>query len=385
MLRRKQKTALVLAGGGIMGAAYEIGCLTALDQLFEDDFDVNRFDMYIGVSAGSVIASLVANGVTPANLFRSISHDEQTVFNWRRRDIYRLDMRTMLGCFWKVFANSWNIFRSYRNNRSNFSLQDLIFIIQEQFPSGLFSLDPMQEYLCQAFRQAGLCDDFRELKSPLFIPSYDLDNGQRVIFGSEGLSNIKICQAITASCAIPFFFRPYLIGGRYYIDGNIGKVSHIDIAIEQGAKLIFLINPRVPMINDPARICLPSLSYGHCASISQLGIGVTWEQSQRIESKEKLEMAMQTYRRSHPSVDIVVIEPGAEESLLFFQSPMSQQARTQTMSYGYHLTLGQLNSRRDELAGILAKHKIPMVRDALTDAFPDLQGRGPTPTAAKED
>lgn len=181
-----------------------------------------------------------------------------------------------------------------------------------------------------------------------------------------------------------FLFRPYLIGGRYYIDGNIGKVSHIDIAIEQGAKLIFLINPRVPMSNDPARICLPSLSYGHCASISQLGIGVTWEQSQRIESKEKLELAMETYRRSHPSVDIVVIEPGAEESLLFFQSPMSQQARTQTMNYGYHLTLGQLNSRRDELTKILTKHKIRVGSEPLTDAFTEIQEQDPLRANAKE-
>ena len=49
----KGKTALVLAGGGIMGAAYEIGALTALDRLFTKDFSARRFDIYVGVSAGS--------------------------------------------------------------------------------------------------------------------------------------------------------------------------------------------------------------------------------------------------------------------------------------------------------------------------------------------
>jgi len=367
--KRKKKAALVLAGGGIMGAAYEIGCLTALDQLFQDDFGINSFDLFVGVSAGSVIASLMANGIPPAELYTAIKNDEQTVFNWRRRDIYHLDTRAMLGCFWKLFANSFRIWRSYRRNRSRFSFQELPYLFQEQFPAGLFSLGPMQNFLCRSFRQEGLGDDFRDLKRPLFIPAYDLDSGERVVFGSEGFRNVHICQAITASSAIPFFFRPHRIGGRYYIDGNIGRISHIDIAIEQGAKLIVLINPRVPMSNDPARICLPSLSYGHCTSIAELGIGVTWEQSQRIESREKLDLAMETYRREHRDVDIVLIEPGPEESLLFFQSPMSQVARDQIMTYGYHLTLGQLNNRLSELSRVFSRHQIDSCLTPLQDAF----------------
>jgi len=51
MARRRSKTALILAGGGIMGAAYEIGCLTALDKLFAPGFSSRRFDIYIGISA----------------------------------------------------------------------------------------------------------------------------------------------------------------------------------------------------------------------------------------------------------------------------------------------------------------------------------------------
>ena len=56
----KDKTALVLAGGGIMGAAYEIGCLTAFDRLFPGGFDSRRFDIYVGVSAGAVIAAMTS-------------------------------------------------------------------------------------------------------------------------------------------------------------------------------------------------------------------------------------------------------------------------------------------------------------------------------------
>ena len=58
------KTALVLGGGGFTGGVYEIGALRALDLLAVNR-TVNEFDVYVGTSAGSFVASLLANGVTP--------------------------------------------------------------------------------------------------------------------------------------------------------------------------------------------------------------------------------------------------------------------------------------------------------------------------------
>ncbi|HSL82695.1 MAG TPA: patatin-like phospholipase family protein, partial [Thermoanaerobaculia bacterium] len=43
---------LALAGGGPEGAVYEIGALRALDEALEG-LDLNRLDVYVGVSAGS--------------------------------------------------------------------------------------------------------------------------------------------------------------------------------------------------------------------------------------------------------------------------------------------------------------------------------------------
>lgn len=370
-LHRRGKTALVLSGGGIMGAAYEIGCLTALDQMLGENFSVNRFDMYVGISAGSVIATLMANQVKPADLFQAVLQDEQNVFNWRRSDIYRFEIGQVFVAWWRMTRNLWRIVRSYRQRRSSFSWQDLSFLFQEQFPAGLFSLSPLQSYLCRAFREAGICDDFHRLDRQLFIPAYDLDRAERVVFGSEDHRDIHICQAITASSAIPFFFRPYRVGGRYYLDGNIGRITHIDVAIQHGAKLVVLVNPRVPMNNDPERSCLPSLSYGHCASIAELGIAVAWEQAQRIENREKLQMALAGYAHTHPEVEIVVLEPGPEESLLFFQSPMSQTARNHIMHYGYHLTLGQLRAEYEKIARPLRRFGIDTSDQRLHDLFPE--------------
>lgn len=370
MARGKDKKALVLAGGGIMGAAYEIGALAALDRLFAPRFSVRQFDMYIGVSAGAVIATLMANRMAPADLFRIIARNEGRIFNWRRSDIYRLDGREIFSSCWQLVRNLLRIFRNYRRNGWTFSFNDFFFILQEQFPAGLFSLGPMQNYLCRAFRQEGVLDDFNQLKRELYIPAYDLDRGRRVVFGEEGYRQVHICQAVTASCAIPYFFRPHKVAGSYYSDGSIGRVTHLDVAIEKGARLIVVVNPRVPVNNDLERFCLPSLSEGRCSSIAELGITYAWEQAMRIENKEKLDMALEIYRHSHPHVDIVLLEPGPEETALFFQTPMSFAARNQIMNYGYNLTLGQLRDRYAELEKRFARHGVLTSTAHLNDAPP---------------
>lgn len=365
--QEKGKTALVLAGGGIMGAAYEIGALTAFDRLYSRGFSARRFDMYIGVSAGSLIASLVASGIPPALLFRAVN-DEHGVFNWRRSDIYRVDARAIISSCWDVLRNLLHIYRHGRHHHWKFSLHEIFYILQEQFPAGLFSLEPLQNYLGQCFSSEGVKDDFNALTPELYIPAYDLERGERVVFGSAGCRDMHISQAITASCAIPYFFRPYKIGSQYYIDGSTGRVSHIDIAIERGAKLIVVVNPRVPIDNDLDRICLPSLSYGKCSNIADLGIAFAWEQAMRIETKEKLDMALENCRYRHPDVDILLIEPGREEAMLFFQSPMNNEARRQIMNYSYNLTLGQLIDRFDEFESILGRHGIEVSADHLASA-----------------
>ena len=57
---RRRKAALALAGGGPLGAVYEIGVLMALSEAL-DGFDFNELDAYVGVSAGSFIAAGLAN------------------------------------------------------------------------------------------------------------------------------------------------------------------------------------------------------------------------------------------------------------------------------------------------------------------------------------
>ena len=76
---QRSKSALVLGGGGFTGGVYEIGALRALD-LLSVNRTVNQFDVYVGTSAGSFVASAVANGVTPEEMMRVIVQQVPTPF-----------------------------------------------------------------------------------------------------------------------------------------------------------------------------------------------------------------------------------------------------------------------------------------------------------------
>src|SRR4051795_13752197 len=82
------KTALVLGGGGFTGGVYEIGALRALDLLSVNS-NVNQFDVYVGTSAGSFVAALAANGVTPEEMMRVVNQHGSASF----RDI---DLNSLL-------------------------------------------------------------------------------------------------------------------------------------------------------------------------------------------------------------------------------------------------------------------------------------------------
>ena len=78
---RRPRIALALAGGGPLGAIYEIGALCALSECLKG-LDFNDLDHYVGVSAGGFIAAGLANGLTPRQLCEAFIEDLPTEENF---------------------------------------------------------------------------------------------------------------------------------------------------------------------------------------------------------------------------------------------------------------------------------------------------------------
>ncbi len=350
------KVALILNGGGISAAAYEIGCLAALDKAFGAGFCARTFDIYVGVSAGAVLAALGANAASPARLRHDILNDRDSTFNFRRTDVYGLDYARAIAKCWTAMRRLTSVLYSYRRDGLDFSLFDLIDVMQELLPSGLFALDPFEKFLADALSEEDMCNDFAELSRELYIPAIDLDRGQRVVFGEEHERNVRISQAITASCAIPAFFRPYRLGERSFIDGAMGGHCHLDVAVEHGAKLIFVVNPLVPIDMSQNEANIPALSKDGNVRVADMGITFVGDQAVRILGRDRLEASLGLVKSSHPDVQIVLIEPSRDEPMLFVHSPMSFEGRPRILQYAYDSTLRDLELHGEQVRQLLATH-----------------------------
>ncbi|MDG2306285.1 MAG: patatin-like phospholipase family protein [Candidatus Binatia bacterium] len=350
------KVALILNGGGISAAAYEIGALAALDKAFGAGFCARTFDIYVGVSAGAVLASLGANAASPARLRQDILNDRDSTFNFRRTDVYGIDYTNAITKCWSAMRRLTSVLYSYRRDGLEFSLFDLIDVMQELLPSGLFSLGPFEKFLADALQEEDMCNDFAELSRELYIPAIDLDRGQRVVFGEEGERNLRISQAITASCAIPAFFRPYRIGERSFIDGAMGGHCHLDVAIEHGAKLLFIVNPLVPIDMSRNEANIPALAKDGSVRVADMGITFVGDQAVRILGRDRLEASLGLVASSHPDVQIVLIEPSRDEPLLFVHSPMSFEGRPRILQYAYDSTLRDLEVHGPTIRDLLSAH-----------------------------
>src|SRR6476659_5300736 len=76
---RRDKTALVLGGGGFTGGVYEIGALRALDLLAVNS-NVGNFDVNVGTCACAFIAALCATGVTPEEMMQVVTREGKVAF-----------------------------------------------------------------------------------------------------------------------------------------------------------------------------------------------------------------------------------------------------------------------------------------------------------------
>src|SRR5207248_117750 len=65
----RARVGLALAGGGPLGGIYEVGALLALAESLQG-VDLNALDVYVGVSSGSFVAAALANGISPAQMYR---------------------------------------------------------------------------------------------------------------------------------------------------------------------------------------------------------------------------------------------------------------------------------------------------------------------------
>jgi predicted acylesterase/phospholipase RssA len=355
--RRQSKTALVLGGGGFTGGVYQIGALRALD-LLSVNRSVNQFDVYVGTSAGSLIAALAANGVTPEQMMRVVNDQAPLPFpNIELGNLLRPNYGELAAKAARLPLHIVGVARTLARTLGSFSAMDVILALGDALPSGLYSGAGIEEYMRGVLTADGRVDDFRLLDPELYLAATDLDTCERIVLGAEGWDDIPISSAVRASSALPMVYSPYRVRERELVDGGIVSTTNLDIAVEAGAKFIVVVNPLVPYVNDFAK-SIPTLFGTRAQRISDMGFPKIGYQTFKLLAYQRLHEMAGHWKERYPGVDIVLIEPDADDELMFQTNILNYASRVEVARHGFQSVTVKLAKDYPELREICRRHGI---------------------------
>jgi predicted acylesterase/phospholipase RssA len=350
--RTPSRTALVLGGGGFTGAVYEIGALRALD-LLSVNRSVTDFDVFVGTSAGSFVAAMTANGISPEEMMRVLDRQAPTPFpEIALGTLLSLNLRELAS---KAAAFPWRLAKvgySLARHVGQVSALDVVLGIAEGLPSGLYSGEGVEGYVRRVLDDDGRTDDFRQLARRLYITATDLDTCERVVFGADGFDDVPISTAVRASTALPMVYEPVRIGDRELVDGGLISTTNLDLAVEAGARLVVIVNPLVPYVNE-ARRANPLRP-----RVSDMGFPQIGYQAFKLMTYRRLHEIRTMWEERYPGVDFVLIEPDAADELMFRTSVMDYGSRVRIASHGFRSVTVKLAEDYPRLKQVAARHGI---------------------------
>lgn len=362
----RSKTALVLAGGGIAGAAYEIGALCAMDQLLEQ-LSVNEFDIYVGTSAGGLIGACLANNISPRTLLSVLENSILGIEQLEPHHLYSLNVADLLNRVGRMPAALVDLARRVLSEGGAVSLLDLVEALAVSLPNGIYDSLALEQYVRSALSLPGRSNRFADLSRELAIVATDLDSGDRAVFGYPPLDDVPISMAVCASAAIPLFYRPVRIGNRDYIDGGIRGTASLDVAIERGAELIVCINPLVPFDNT---------RHDNGEAFSNEGMPRIGNQVFRTFIHAGLHYHIKQVRRRHPEVDIILIEPARHDHVMFSDNTMRYRTRLLLARHGFETVATHLNEHYDYYRELMRRHDVRINNERLNHDLQTLRALG---------
>ncbi len=343
--RKRGKTALVLAGGGILGGFNEAGCLKALY-----DFGIRDFDMYVGISAGAVVCACAANGAPPEEI---IEHQDMGL-----PDFYYPNVREAIR---KAIGFPGEAVRSIAEYLTLPHRDSLFMLSRLLTTSAVLSNRRIQKKLEVLFKRKGATNSFRKLRDrgkELFCMAVDLDSAELRIFGAGNDLETPISEAVAASCALPLCYAPVRIDGRDYIDGAMARTASIDAAIENGADLIVCINPLVPYTGGEA---------GYVKGLGFIGV---IEQAYRTILKQRLHEAIRYYRLRYPHVTIILIEPDPKDPAMFHNPLNAAEGLIRLAAlHGCKSTKRTVEAKYDFIKRCFQHHGRPITREIVDEEF----------------
>jgi NTE family protein len=224
--------ALVLGAGGVLGAAWMTGALACLAGRLPGP--VGDVDLVIGTSAGSVLAAALRCGVP----FEEIAA-------WQRGQATGPLTESAA-----LAAQDGPLPPLPRMRFGSVPLARAALLTPHRvppwvgasawLPHGRGQHTTLRSLIGGLQRQAGP-DGWPE--RPTWISAVDYDTGQRVLFGRDGAPAASLTDAVIASCSIPGWYEPAVVGGRRYVDGGVRSMTSLDVLAGTGIQDVYVLAP----------------------------------------------------------------------------------------------------------------------------------------------
>ena len=230
---------LVLGAGGVLGAAWTIGALAAVEE--EYGWDPREADVIIGTSAGSVLASMLGSGIGVEQL---VNHQKGIVVPGDPEIGYDYDTdsggalpprpKLRIGSPRGVVSSAlrpWKV--------------TPMAALSAALPQGRGSLEPVGSIVDAVNPDGGWAPH-----PQTWIVAMDYQSSRRTVFGRDGAPAAALRQAVMASCAIPGWYAPVQIAGRRYVDGGACSPTSVDLVARLGLDEVVVLSPMTSLRYD---------------------------------------------------------------------------------------------------------------------------------------
>ncbi len=358
---RRPVIGLAIAGGGPLGAIYELGVLQALDEAI-DGLHMHELDIYVGVSSGSFLTASLANQVTTTQMSRIFMNSPDAEFGFQPELFLKPALREYLDRALTLPRVVLDLLVEAIRHPNRITHLESIEGISRLVPTGLFDNQMIEHFLSRVLSRDGRSNDFRSLNAQLRIVAVDLDSGQAVRFGEAGFDHVPISRAVQASAALPGLYPPVEIDGRYYVDGALRRTLHASVALKQGADLLIGINPLVPY-DDPLR---PAFNGKDQRSrMIKGGLPVVLSQTFRALIQSRMQVGLAKYENEYPGSGMMLVEPNRNDEQMFFTNVFSYSSRRELVDHAYQTTRAELLARADDLEPFLETYGLGLNRELL--------------------
>lgn len=215
---------IVLGGGGITGAGFEMATLMAIE--LATGWHANDADVVVGTSSGAFVAALVRSGRLDLDSMVLPTDDRQAVARRIRERIFSRRPGVKVG--------TWVRHGILPGVRS----PGLTLLLGSPAP---YNTAGLAEWVTEELRERA--EQWPD--APTVIVAYDVAARRRVAFGTLEAPETDLANAVAASTAIPVLFRPWTISGRHYVDGGVVSGTHADLVLgnSRPLDLVLVIAP----------------------------------------------------------------------------------------------------------------------------------------------